>query len=86
MSDVYVLGVDMIKFGRFPDRTVPNIGAKKFHTNKLATNQKMEEVYKMLSDLFLQSYESNVKDSYGSNYDENRKCLLKVSTISFCKN
>ena len=28
MSDVYVLGVDMIKFGRFPDRTVPNIGAE----------------------------------------------------------
>ncbi len=28
MSDVYVVGVDMIKFGRFPDRTVPNIGAE----------------------------------------------------------
>lgn len=28
MSDVYVLGVDMIKFGRFPDRTVPQIGAE----------------------------------------------------------
>ena len=28
MSDVYVLGVDMIKFGRFPDRTVPNLGAE----------------------------------------------------------
>ena len=28
MSDVYVLGVDMIKFGRFPERTVPNIGAE----------------------------------------------------------
>ena len=28
MSDVYVLGVDMIKFGRFPNRTVPNIGAE----------------------------------------------------------
>ena len=28
MSDVYVMGVDMIKFGRFPDRTVPNIGAE----------------------------------------------------------
>ena len=28
MSDVYVLGVDMIKFGRFPDRSVPNIGAE----------------------------------------------------------
>ena len=27
-EDVYVLGVDMIKFGRFPDRTVPNIGAE----------------------------------------------------------
>jgi acetyl-CoA acetyltransferase len=28
MSEVYVVGVDMIKFGRFPDRTVPNIGAE----------------------------------------------------------
>ena len=28
MSDVYILGVDMIKFGRFPDRSVPNIGAE----------------------------------------------------------
>ena len=28
MNDVYVVGVDMIKFGRFPDRSVPNIGAE----------------------------------------------------------
>ncbi|MCB1686410.1 MAG: thiolase family protein [Pseudomonadales bacterium] len=28
MSDAYVVGVDMIKFGRFPDRTVPEIGAE----------------------------------------------------------
>ena len=28
MSDVYVVGVDMIKFGRFPERTVPNLGAE----------------------------------------------------------
>ena len=28
MSDVYVLGVDMIKFGRFPDKTVPQLGAE----------------------------------------------------------
>lgn len=28
MNDVYVLGVDMIKFGRFPDRTVPDLGAE----------------------------------------------------------
>ena len=28
MSDGYVVGVDMIKFGRFPDRTVPQIGAE----------------------------------------------------------
>ena len=27
MSDVYILGVDMIKFGRFPERTVPSLGA-----------------------------------------------------------
>ena len=28
MSEVYVLGVDMIKFGRFPDRTVPDLGSE----------------------------------------------------------
>lgn len=28
MSDVYVVGVDMIKFGRFPDRTVPQLAAQ----------------------------------------------------------
>ncbi len=27
-NDVYVVGVDMIKFGRFPDRTVESIGAE----------------------------------------------------------
>ncbi|MDD9932367.1 MAG: thiolase family protein [Myxococcales bacterium] len=28
MSGVYVLGIDMMKFGRFPDRTVPQLGAE----------------------------------------------------------
>ena len=28
MGDVYVVGVDMIKFGRFPERTVPSLGAE----------------------------------------------------------
>ena len=28
MSDVYVIGIDMIKFGRFPERTVPQLGAE----------------------------------------------------------
>ena len=28
MGDVYILGVDMIRFGRFPDRTVPQIGSE----------------------------------------------------------
>ncbi len=28
MSDVYILGTDMIKFGRFPDRSVPDLGAQ----------------------------------------------------------
>ena len=28
MSDVYIMGVDMIKFGRFPEKTVPQIGAQ----------------------------------------------------------
>jgi acetyl-CoA acyltransferase len=28
MSDVYVLGVEMMKFGRYPERTVPQLGAQ----------------------------------------------------------
>jgi acetyl-CoA acyltransferase len=28
MSNVYVVGIDMIKFGRFPERTVENLGAE----------------------------------------------------------
>ena len=28
MTDAYIVGVDMIKFGRFPDETVPQIGSK----------------------------------------------------------
>ena len=28
MVDVYIMGVDMIKFGRFPEKTVPQLGAK----------------------------------------------------------
>jgi acetyl-CoA acetyltransferase len=28
VSDVYILGTDMIRFGRFPDKTVPEIGAQ----------------------------------------------------------
>lgn len=27
-EDVYIIGADMIKFGRFPDRTVPDLGAE----------------------------------------------------------
>ncbi len=27
MSDVYIVGIDMIKFGRFPEKTVPQLGA-----------------------------------------------------------
>lgn len=28
MSDVYVVGIDMIRFGRYPDRTVPDLAAE----------------------------------------------------------
>jgi acetyl-CoA acyltransferase len=28
MSDVYVVGIDMMKFGRFPDQTVPQLGGQ----------------------------------------------------------
>ncbi len=48
MSDVYVLGIDMIKFGRFPESSVPKLGAE---AAKLAmkdaglTIQDMEALY-----------------------------------------
>jgi len=28
MSDVYIMGIDMIRFGRYPDRSVPELGAE----------------------------------------------------------
>jgi acetyl-CoA acetyltransferase len=28
MSDVYIVGIDMIRFGRFPDKSVPELGAE----------------------------------------------------------
>ena len=28
MTDAYVVGVDMIKFGRFPEKSVPQIGSE----------------------------------------------------------
>ena len=28
MQNVYVLGTGMIKFGRYPDKTVPQLGAR----------------------------------------------------------
>lgn len=28
MSDIYIIGIDMIPFGRYPDRTVPQLGAQ----------------------------------------------------------
>ncbi|MCP5069381.1 MAG: thiolase family protein, partial [bacterium] len=28
MTDAYVVGIDMIKFGRFPERSVPDLGAE----------------------------------------------------------
>ena len=28
MSDVYIAGIDMLKFGRFPEKSVPQLGAE----------------------------------------------------------
>ena len=28
MGDVYIIGTDMIKFGRFPEKSVPQLGAE----------------------------------------------------------
>ena len=48
MTDAYVVGVDMIKFGRFPDKTVPQIGAEATHLaldDSGLTIQDMEALY-----------------------------------------
>ena len=48
MTDAYVVGVDMIKFGRFPDKTVPQIGAAAAHfalDDSGLTIQDMEALY-----------------------------------------
>jgi acetyl-CoA acyltransferase len=48
MSDVYVLGIDMMKFGRFPERTVPQLGgqaALMALDDAGLTIQQMESVY-----------------------------------------
>jgi acetyl-CoA acetyltransferase len=48
MSDVYVLGIDMIKFGRFPETKVPNLGAEAARlalTDAGLTIQDMQALY-----------------------------------------
>lgn len=48
MSDVYVLGIDMIKFGRFPETKVPNLGAEAVRlalTDAGLTIQDMQALY-----------------------------------------
>ena len=48
MTDAYVVGVDMIKFGRFPEKTVPQIGAEATHLaldDSGLTIQDMEALY-----------------------------------------
>tara|TARA_B100000809_G_scaffold23997_2_gene20946 strand:+ start:5797 stop:6942 length:1146 start_codon:yes stop_codon:yes gene_type:complete len=48
MTDAYVVGVDMIKFGRFPDKTVPQLGAEAAHLaldDSGLTIQDMEALY-----------------------------------------
>ena len=48
MTDAYVVGVDMIKFGRFPEKTVPQIGAEAAHLaldDSGLTIQDMEALY-----------------------------------------
>ena len=63
MSDAYVVGVDMIKFGRFPDRTVPNIGAE---SALLALDDPKEAVSAICASLKLFVYDTSRKASWPS--------------------
>jgi acetyl-CoA acyltransferase len=48
MSEVYVLGIDMIRFGRFPEKSVPDLGAEAAHLalkDAGLTIQDMEALY-----------------------------------------
>jgi len=44
VSDVYVLGIDMIKFGRYPNKTVPQLGAE-------AVNMALDDAGVTMSDI-----------------------------------
>ncbi len=44
MNNVYIAGIDMIKFGRFPDKTVPQLGGEAVHLALDDANMGMEDI------------------------------------------
>src|SRR5262245_20530170 len=55
MSDVYVLGIDMIKFGRFPDQDVPELGATAAHLARADAGLRFRDVQALYAGDLLQA-------------------------------
>ena len=55
MSDVYVLGIDMIKFGRFPDSNVPQLGAEAAQLALKDAGLKIQDMQALYSGNLLQA-------------------------------
>ncbi len=55
MSDVYVLGIDMIKFGRFPESSVPQLGAEAARLALADANLTIQDMEALYSGNLLQA-------------------------------
>jgi acetyl-CoA acetyltransferase len=55
MSDVYVMGIDMIKFGRFPDKSVPQLGAEAAQLAMKDAGLKIQDMQALYSGNLLQA-------------------------------
>jgi acetyl-CoA acetyltransferase len=55
MSDVYIVGIDMIKFGRFPDMSVPELGAQAAHLALADAGLRIQDMEALYSGNLLQA-------------------------------
>ncbi len=55
MSDVYVMGIDMIKFGRFPESSVPQLGAEAARLALADANLTIQDMEALYSGNLLQA-------------------------------
>jgi acetyl-CoA acetyltransferase len=55
MSDVYVVGIDMIRFGRFPERSVPELGAEAAQLALKDAGVKIQDIEALYSGNLMQA-------------------------------